>query len=356
MNASALAEATPGPLDEFVRIIPKAELHLHIEGTLEPEMLLRLGRRNGISLPFSTPEECRAAYRFDDLGHFLDLYYTAVAVLRTERDFRELTLAYVDRAAGDGVRHAEVFFDPQSHVARGLAFDDVVRGISAGLDQGERMTGISWRLIMCFLRDHPVEDAWRMLGHALAHRDLITGVGLDSAEAGHPPRDFAGVFTEARAAGFMTVAHAGEEGPASNIEEALDLLHASRIDHGVRAIDDPRLQERLIRERVSLTMCPLSNRSLKVVPDLRRHPLKRLLDAGVHVTVNSDDPAYFGGYLADNYLVLVNALGLTRQDIVALARNSVTASWLEPPRQQQLLSEIDRFATLGRQDVGPAAG
>ena len=330
-------------MDDFIRGIPKAELHLHLEGTLEPEMLLEFGRRNGVPLPCASAEDCRAAYRFNSLQHFLDLYYAGVKVLVTEQDFFDLTIAYLRRVAADGARHVEVFFDPQSHVPRGVAFADVVGGIRRALDEGERALGISWRLIMCFLRDQPQASAFEMLGLALPYRDVIAGVGLDSAEAGHPPREFAEVFVQAREAGFVTVAHAGEEGPAGYITEALDTLKVARIDHGVRAIDDPALQRRLAGERIPLTMCPLSNLELQVTPDLAQHPLKRLLDAGVRVTVNSDDPAYFGGYLADNYAAAQRALGLSRADIIALACNSITASWLPAGRQARLLAEIDAF-------------
>jgi len=330
-------------MDAFIRGIPKAELHLHLEGTLEPEMLLELGRRNGVTLPCASAEECRAAYRFSSLHHFLDLYYAGVKVLVTEQDFFDLTVAYLQRVAADGARHVEVFFDPQSHVARGVAFADVVEGIRRALDEGERTLGISWRLIMCLLRDQPQASAFEMLELALPYRDVIAGVGLDSAELGHPPSQFVEVFAKAREAGFAAVAHAGEEGPAGYVTEALDLLHAVRIDHGVRAVDDPALQRRLADEQIPLTMCPLSNLELQVTPDLARHPLKRLLDAGVRVTVNSDDPAYFDGYLADNYAAVQRALGLDREDIAALARNSITASWLPAARRTQLLAKIDAF-------------
>jgi len=330
-------------MDDFIRGIPKAELHVHLEGTLEPEMLLELGRRNGVPLPCASAEECRAAYHFNSLQHFLDLYYAGVEVLVTERDFFDLTMAYLRRVAADGARHVEAFFDPQSHVPRGVAFADVVGGIRRALDEGERTLGITGRLIMCFLRDQPQACAFEMLDLALPYRDVIAGVGLDSAEAGHPPSEFTEVFAKAREAGFAAVAHAGEEGPAEYITEALDLLHVVRIDHGVAAIADPALEARLAREQVPLTMCPLSNLQLQVTPDAGKHPLKRLLDAGVRVTVNSDDPAYFDGYLADNYAAAQRALGLTRADIVALARNSITASWLPAARQSRLLTELDTF-------------
>ena len=340
------AHTRPGDaaLVEFIRGLPKAELHLHIEGTLEPEMLLALGRRNGIELQCSTAEECRAQYRFNDLQHFLDIYYEGVAVLVTEQDFFDLTTAYVRRVAADGARHVEVFFDPQSHVPRGVSFDNVVGGITRALREGEAEHGVSWRLIMCFLRDRPAAEAMEMLELALPHRDVIVGVGIDSAELGHPPAEFAEVYEKARAAGFVAVAHAGEEGPPEYITDALDVLQVSRIDHGVAAIQDAALQRRLADERMPLTMCPLSNLELQVTPDLSRHPLKELLDAGLVVTVNSDDPAYFDGYLLDNYVAVERALGLSHADLAQLARNSITASLLPDGRKAELLAEIDEAA------------
>ncbi|HMK91715.1 MAG TPA: adenosine deaminase [Thermoleophilia bacterium] len=330
-------------LATFVRGLPKAELHLHIEGTLEPELMLELGARNGVDVAFGDAAEARAAYRFTDLRSFLNLYYRGMEVLRTQGDFRELTAAYLRHARADGTRHVEVFFDPQSHLVRGVDFGDVVAGIHAALEDGERELGISSRLIMCFLRDQSPHGARGVLDLALPYRDLIAGVGLDSAELGHPPGEFAGVFAAARAAGFVTVAHAGEEGPAAYVAEALDLLDVERVDHGVHAADDPVLVTRLRDERVPLTMCPLSNLRLGVVADLAEHPLKRLLDAGVAVTVNSDDPAYFGGYLVDNYLAAADALGLTPADLVALARNSLDASLLDGDERRRLLDELDGF-------------
>jgi adenosine deaminase len=327
----------------FIRGIPKAELHLHIEGTLEPEMLFQLAERNKVDLPCATPEECRAQYRFNDLRHFLDLYYEGVNVLVTEQDFYELTEAYVRRVHADGARHVEIFFDPQSHLSRGVRFPVFIEGIRAALVDAERLWGMSWRLIMCFLRDQSPAGAMAALETARPYRHLITGVGLDSAEVGHPPRDFVDVFRAARAAGYHAVAHAGEEGPADYVQQALDLLHVVRIDHGVHTIDDPALEMRLASIGVPLTMCPLSNLELKVTPDLTQHPLKRLLDAGVHVTVNSDDPAYFDGYLAANYEAVQQALALDFDDVVALARNSITASWLPPDRICDLIGEIDEF-------------
>jgi adenosine deaminase len=329
---------------EFIRRLPKAELHLHIEGTLEPEMLLELGRRNGVALTCSTAEECRARYRFDGLQHFLDIYLDGVNVLVTEQDFYDLTAAYVRRVAADGARHVEVFFDPQTHVPRGVAFGDVIGGMARALRDGEAEHGLSWRLIMCFLRDRPAAEAMEMLQLALPHRDVIAGVGLDSAEVGHPPAEFAEVYEKARAAGFIAVAHAGEEGPPEYITEALDVLGVRRIDHGVAAAQDPALQRRLAEEQIALTMCPLSNLELRVTADLARHPLKELLDAGLVVTVNSDDPAYFGGYLLDNYVAIQRALGLSRADLAQLARNSITASLLSEDRKAELLAEIDLAA------------
>ena len=329
---------------DFIRRLPKAELHLHIEGTLEPELLLQFGRRNGIELPCSTAEECRAQYHFDDLQQFLDIYYEGVAVLVTEQDFYDLTMAYVRRVAADGARHVEVFFDPQSHVPRGVPFGTLVGGITRALREGEAEYGVSWRLIMCFLRDRPAAEALEMLELALPYRDVIVGIGLDSAEVGHPPDEFAEVFDKARAAGFVAVAHAGEEGPPQYIADALDVLKVRRVDHGVAADRDPALQRRLAEERIPLTMCPLSNLELQVTPDLSRHPLKRLLDAGLVVTVNSDDPAYFDGYLLDNYVAVERALGLNRQDLAQLARNSITASLLPDERKAALLKELDLVA------------
>lgn len=331
-------------LVDFIRRLPKAELHLHVEGTLEPELLLELGRRNGVKLHCSSPEECRAKYRFNDLQHFLDIYYEGVAVLVREQDFHDLTMAYLRRVAADGARHVEVFFDPQSHVPRGIPFDDVVTGITRALRDGERDLGVSWRLIMCFLRDRPEAEALEMLELALSHRDVIVGVGLDSAEVGYPPSGFVNVYEKAREAGFVAVAHAGEEGPPEYIREALDLLKVRRIDHGVAAVHDAALQRRLADEAVPLTMCPLSNLELQVTPDLSAHPLKKLLDAGLMVTVNSDDPAYFDGYLLDNYVALQQALGLSRADLAQLARNSITASLLAEERKAELIAEIAAVA------------
>ncbi|WP_183154320.1 adenosine deaminase [Streptomyces shenzhenensis] len=325
--------------------LPKAELHLHIEGTLEPELAFRLAERNGVRLPYADTEELRAAYRFEDLQSFLDLYYELMAVLRTERDFADLADAYLARAAAQGVRHAEIFFDPQAHLARGVAMDTVVEGLWRALGSSERNHGVSTRLIMCFLRDESAESALRTLEAARSHLDRITGVGLDSAEVGHPPVKFRAVYEAAAALGLRRVAHAGEEGPPEYIAEALDVLGAERIDHGLRCLEDPALVERLVRERIPLTLCPLSNVRLRAVDALTEHPLPALLDAGLMCTVNSDDPAYFGGYVGDTFDAVREALGLTEDRLRELARNSFLASFLEDDeeRRGRYLAEVDAY-------------
>jgi adenosine deaminase len=331
-------------LDRFIRGIPKAELHLHIEGTLEPEMTFRLAAKHGVALKHASVEELRRAYDFTDLQSFLDLYYAGADVLRDEQDFRDLTRAYLERAHADGVVHAEIFFDPQTHTDRGVPFATVIDGIHGALVDGERELGVSFRLILCFLRHLSEDAAFATLAQALPYRDRIAAVGLDSAERGHPPSKFARVFAEARKAGFLTVAHAGEEGPAAYVAEALDLLQVARIDHGVRSEDDPALCARLAREQVPLTVCPLSNLKLRVVESLADHNLKRLLDLGLCVTINSDDPAYFGGYVAENYRATAAALGLGRDDIVRLARNSFAASFLDPAAKRTWEARVDAYA------------
>jgi adenosine deaminase len=331
-------------MEGFARGLPKAELHVHLEGTLEPELLLELAGRHKVAFPYRSPAEVRAAYRFTDLRSFLNLYYRNMEVLRDEEDFRRLTLAYLAKAHADGVRHAEVFFDAQSHIARGIPLGAVIEGIGAGLAEGEELYDIGTRLIMCFLRDLGSAEAERTLTEALTHRDWLAGVGLDSAERGHPPGAFAAVFARARAEGLVAVAHAGEEGPPAYVREALDTLHVRRIDHGVSVAEDASLMERLRRERIPLTLCPLSNVKLGVVRRLEEHPLKRLLDAGLVVTVNSDDPAYFGGYLVDNLVAAQKALGLRRRDLVQLARNSFEASLIDEDDRRTLLAEVEAFA------------
>ena len=329
--------------ETFIRGLPKAELHLHIEGTLEPEMMFDLAARNGVDLPFSSVEEIRAAYEFTDLQSFLDIYYQCAAVLRTEQDFYDLMAAYLRRAHADGVRRAEIFFDPQTHTERGIAFGVFMDGFTRAIDDAERETGISSALILCFLRHLPADAAIATWQDAQPHRDRMLGVGLDSSEAGFPPELFAEPYAAAKGSGMRLVAHAGEEGPPAYIVAALDILGVERIDHGVRCEEDPALVDRLVADGVPLTVCPLSNLELKVVDRLEDHPLKRLLDRGVKVMVNSDDPAYFGGYVGDNYLAVTEALDLNRSDLVALARNSLEATFLEEAAKRELLDELDRY-------------
>ena len=328
----------------FLRRLPKAELHVHIEGTFEPELVFEIARRNGVRLSYGSAEELRAAYQFADLQSFLDVYYEGMAALLHERDFHDLTLAYLERVRGDGVVHVEMFFDPQAHTARGVDFDVVLEGISTALAQGEKRFGITSKLIMCFLRHLDEADAFRTLEMAMDHRDRILGVGLDSSEAGHPPSKFERVFRQAREAGFLTFAHAGEEGPAEYVRQAVDLLGVSRIDHGNRALEDPALVRRLANERIPLTVCPLSNVRLGGVRHIADHPLLRMLKEGLVVTVNSDDPAYFGGYIVDNYVAVCDALGLSKDHVVALARNSINASFADPSAKARWLAEIDDLA------------
>jgi len=332
-------------LKRFITGIPKAELHIHLEGSLEPELMFELAARNRLELPYRSAAQVREAYRFRDLQSFLDIYYQGMSVLVGEEDFRDLTLAYLERAHADNVRHAEMFFDPQAHTGRGVPMETVIRGIQAAREEAERRTGISTRLILCFLRHLSPEQALATLEEALPFRDAITGVGLDSSELGNPPERFAGVFGRARALGFRLVAHAGEEGPPGYIRQALDPAGAERIDHGVRCIEDPDLVERLRRERVPLTVCPLSNVRLRVFDSMADHDLKRLMELGLLVTVNSDDPAYFGGYINDNLLAATEALGLGREDIATLARNSFQAAFLGPKERERRLEELDRFVS-----------
>ncbi|MDX6742325.1 adenosine deaminase [Actinocorallia sp. A-T 12471] len=323
--------------------LPKAELHLHIEGTLEPELAFALARRNKIAMPFGSVEELRAAYRFQNLSSFLDVYYAAMACLRTEDDFADLARAYLDRAAAQGVRHAEIFFDPQAHLGRGVPLEAVIDGLTAALAEAERDHGISGGLILCFLRDMPAAEADAVLTAALPRRADLLGVGLDSAEVGNPPERFAEVFRRAREAGLRAVAHAGEEAPPEYVWQALDLLGVERIDHGIRAVEDAALVDRLAAEAVPLTVCPLSNVRLKAVADLAAHPLPELIERGVAVTINSDDPAYFGGYIGDNFKAVADQFGLSPDAAATLARTSFTASFLEPARERVLLAEVDAW-------------
>jgi len=327
----------------FIEGLPKAELHLHIEGTIEPETMFRLAERNRINLPYEGVEALRAAYRFGELQDFLDLYYQGMAVLQKEEDYYDMTWAYLEKARAQNILHAEIFFDPQGHTSRGIAFATVIDGIWHALENGHRRLGISSRLILCFLRDRDANEAMATLEQALPYRHRIVGVGLDSAEKGNPPGKFREVFDRARAQGFLTVAHAGEEGPASYVREALDLLHAARIDHGIRALEDPALVARLAHERVPLTVCPLSNVRLRVVDDIRHHPLRRMMDQGLLVTVNSDDPAYFGGYVNENYAAVRDGLDLSDEDLAQLARTSFEAAFLPPEEKQALVRRVDDY-------------
>jgi adenosine deaminase len=330
-------------LEQFVSGLPKAELHLHIEGTLEPEMIFRLSERNGVRLAYPSLDALRAAYRFTNLQSFLDVYYAGAAVLLKAQDFYDMTWAYLQRAHADAVRHAEIFFDPQTHTARGVPFATVLNGISRALADGHRDLGISSRLIMCFLRHLSEEDAFATLEQALPFRDAICGVGLDSSERGNPPSKFARVFVRCRELGWRIVAHAGEEGPAAYIYEALDILRAERIDHGVRCVEDGALVERLAREQVPLTVCPLSNVKLCVFPGLESHNLKTMLHRGLCVTINSDDPAYFGGYIGANYLETARALGLTARDLAKIAKNSFVAAFVDDDVKAKAVREVDQY-------------
>lgn len=328
-------------LEDYIRALPKAELHLHIEGSLEPEMMFALAQRNGVQLPWTSIEATRAAYDFTDLQSFLDLYYAGAAALVLEQDFFELALAYFARAHADGVVHAELFFDPQTHTARGVEFATVLDGLERACDEAQERWGISSRLILCFLRHLSEEEAFAALELALPHIARIHGVGLDSSEKGHPPAKFARVFARCRELGLHLVAHAGEEGPPAYIVEALDLLQVERIDHGVRAAEDPALLERLARDGIPLTVCPLSNVKLCVFPRLQDHNLGKLLDAGLRVTINSDDPAYFGGYIARNYFDTARALGLSRAQLKRIARNSLEASFVPQSLLDTWLVRLD---------------
>ncbi len=339
-------QATPADVGmvAFIRGLPKAELHLHIEGTLEPEMVFALARKHGVKLKYPSVEVLRQAYDFHNLQSFLDIYYEGANVLRDEDDFYAMTAAYVERVHEQGVVHIEIFFDPQTHTERGVAFDTVLNGIRRSLDEAQKKFGMSSRLIMCFLRHLSEEAALQTLQQALPYKDAICAVGLDSSEVGHPPSKFSEVFRRAREAGFLTVAHAGEEGPTEYIHEALDDLKVSRIDHGVRSDRDPELCRRLAAEAMPLTVCPLSNIKLAVFKRMEDHNLKRLLEMGLCVTVNSDDPAYFGGYILENFVEAQRALGLTRADIVMLAGNSIKASFLPLADKQAWLDRIERYA------------
>ena len=330
-------------LSAFIAGLPKAELHLHIEGSLEPELMFALAQRNNVTIPFASVEEVRAAYSFSNLQDFLDIYYAGANVLRTADDFRDLAVAYFDRAAADGVIHAEIFFDPQTHTDRGIAFATVVEGLLAGMAEAEARHGLTSQLILCFLRHLDEAAAFATLDAAEPWLDRIAGVGLDSSELGHPPEKFARVFAAARAKGLKLVAHAGEEGPPDYVHQALDILAIDRLDHGNRSLEDPVLTARLAREAMTLTVCPLSNLKLCVVDDMKDHPIDRMLKLGLRATINSDDPAYFGGYIADNYRAAAEGRGLDRDDLITLARNSFLGSFLPDETVAAHLATLDAY-------------
>lgn len=328
-------------LRQFIHSMPKAELHVHIEGTLEPEMAFEIAHRNRLALPFKSPEQLRKAYDFNNLQSFLDLYYESSRVLKYHRDFYDLTTAYLRKANSESVRHTEIFFDPQSHTQRGVPLETIIGGIHMASLDAEKELGISAKIIMCFLRDLSTESAMETLSQALAFKEWIIGVGLDSSELGNPPDKFSEVFSKAREEGFLTVAHAGEEGPAEYIWQALETLRASRIDHGVRCTEDPSLVIKLREERVPLTVCPISNVKLGVFDSIKKHNVRQLLELGLCVTLNSDDPAYFGAYIYENYLAVTEALNLDKDDLYQIAKNSFDASFLTPKERQRHITELD---------------
>ncbi len=330
-------------IEKFIAGIPKAELHLHIEGTFEPELMFEIAARNSIKLKYNSVDELRAAYNFNNLQEFLDIYYSGANVLIKEKDFYDLTWAYLQKIHAQHVLHTEIFFDPQTHTSRGISFDTVITGIRRALEDGREKLGISYRLILSFLRHLSEADAFKTLEEALPYQSWITAIGLDSSEKGHPPTKFERVFTKARELGFLTVAHAGEEGPPEYVWEALNLLNVSRIDHGNRSLEDQNLVEELAKRQMPLTVCPLSNLKLKVVKDIRQHPLAEMLRKNLMVTVNSDDPAYFGGYINENYLAVAKALNLTAEQILLLAKNSFKASFLSEADKIDLIEKTDNY-------------
>lgn len=325
---------------DFIRALPKAELHVHIEGTFEPELMFAIAQRNAVDIPYKSVEEVKQAYNFHNLQSFLDIYYAGAQVLIHEQDFYDLAWAYFEKCAEDKVVHTEMFFDPQTHTDRGIAFSTVINGLQRACDDAKAKLNIGSHLIMCFLRHLSEEEAFKTLEQALPYKDQIIGVGLDSSEVGHPPSKFERVFAKARAEGFLVVAHAGEEGPAEYVWEALDLLKVNRIDHGVRSEEDPKLMARLIAEKMPLTVCPLSNLKLCVIDDMAKHNIRRLLKQGVHVTVNSDDPSYFGGYMNDNFIAITEALDLTRNELKQLAINSFEASFISDAEKKKWSDQI----------------
>ncbi|TQR64185.1 adenosine deaminase [Acinetobacter sp. RF14B] len=329
---------------ELIRALPKAELHVHIEGTFEPELMFAIAQRNKVAIPYQSVEEVKQAYNFHNLQTFLDIYYAGANVLIDEQDFYDLAWAYFEKCAEDHVVHSEIFFDPQTHTDRGIAFATVINGLQKACEDAKTKLGITSHLIMCFLRHLSEEAAFETLEQALAYKDQIIAVGLDSSEVGHPPAKFERVFAKAREAGFLVVAHAGEEGPAEYVWEALDLLKVNRIDHGVRSEEDPELMQRLIAEKMPLTVCPLSNLKLCVVENMQQHNIRRLLQQGVHVTVNSDDPSYFGGYMNDNFIAITEALDLSQEELKQLAINSFEASFMSETEKTQWISKIHALA------------
>ena len=330
-------------LREFVEKMPKAELHLHIEGTFEPELMFKIAQRNNVQIKYDSVEEIRRAYNFGNLQDFLDIYYAGASVLLNEEDFYDLTWAYLEKAAAQNVLHAEIMFDPQTHTERGVKFSDVITGISKAMNDAREKLGISSLLILSFLRHLSEKDAFATLEEAAEYKDLITAVGLDSSELGNPPSKFKNVFAEARKMGFRLTAHAGEEGPAEYVREALDVLKVERIDHGNHSLDDENLTKRIAEEKIPLTVCPLSNLQLKVVKDLKEHPLKKMLNENLKATVNSDDPAYFGGYVNENFVQVAQALDLTKEDIYTLAKNSFEASFLEESAKKDFVRKLDEY-------------
>ncbi|MBL4694456.1 adenosine deaminase [Candidatus Gracilibacteria bacterium] len=331
-------------IQDFISALPKAELHLHIEGTFEPELMFEIAKRNKKEIKYKSIEEVKAAYDFNNLQDFLNIYYQGAGVLIEEQDFYDMTWAYLEKVHSQNVIHTEIFYDPQTHTDRGIKFSTVVQGISGALKDAEAKWGMSSKLIMCFLRHLDEEAAMSTLAEALDHKDLIAAVGLDSSEEGHPPSKFQKVFELARQEGFLTVAHAGEEGPAEYVWEALNLLQVSRVDHGNRSLEDEKLVQELIDRQMPLTVCPLSNLKLKVVSDLKQHPLREMLEKGLLATINSDDPAYFGGYLNENYLAISEALSLSKKEITQLAKNSFTASFLDSETKQLMINKIEQYS------------
>lgn len=334
----------PQAIEQFISGLPKAELHLHIEGTFEPELMFKIAERNGIQLKYKSIEALKSAYNFNNLQEFLDIYYSGANVLLYEHDFYELTWAYLEKIHHQNVLHTEIFFDPQTHTARGVAFEKVITGIYRALEDGHRKLGISYRLILSFLRHLSEEDAFRTLEEALPYKSWITAVGLDSSEKGNPPAKFERVFAKAIDAGFLTVAHAGEEGPAEYVWQALNLLQVARIDHGNHSLDDSSLVAEIVSCKMPLTVCPLSNLKLKVIQDMQLHPLAEMLDKGIMATINSDDPAYFGGYVNENYLAVAQSLNLTAEQLATLAKNSFQASFLPQETKAMMIREIDKYA------------